>query len=45
MQGKSHTVEARHPNVGKHKIKSGIVDQLDGLRTVVCLSDFITLFA
>jgi len=45
MQRKSHTVDAGHPNVGKHKIKLGIVDQVDGLRAVICLRDFITLFA
>jgi putative SOS response-associated peptidase YedK len=32
-------------SVGKHKIESGVVDQLDGLHAVACLRDFITLFA
>jgi hypothetical protein len=45
MHRKSYTVDARHPNVRKHKIESGVIDQLNGLRTVVCLRDFITLFA
>jgi len=45
MLRKSHTVELGHANVGKHKIKSGFVYQLDSLRPVSCLTDLITLFS
>jgi hypothetical protein len=45
MHRESHTVEAGHANVGKHKIKSCIVKPLDGLGPVFRLADPITLFA
>ena len=44
MQRKSLTVDAGHPNVGKHKIKMEIADHLKGFCAVACLRDFIALF-
>jgi hypothetical protein len=43
MQRKSLTVDAGHPNVGKHKIKMEIADHLKGFCAVACLRDFIAL--